>query len=290
MTPDSTRYSNSFQHHLLTNGWRCPSRAVRVHRALARAKLIAAVSVGNGRAMRRWVPLILANLALVLVMNACGGGNQTPTAPSTATVTPVSVAGSTSFTAAAQTSQFTATASLSNGTTQNVTSQATWLSSNTAVATVSSTGLVTAVATGTATVTATYQEKAGTAQVTVTIGGPPFTYDVVSMTFAIVNPIPEAATLTRVDLIFDGSTIDTKIYSPPSQGADLQSFLYNTVGRGRHTVVIKVSGQTSSPTTYKMVFGLILTFDGSVEGTYQIPEQEQSLATGEGFSFTVDLL
>jgi len=64
-------------------------------------------------------------------------------------------------------SQFAASAALTGGTTQDVTSTATWSSSNSAVATVSASGLVTAVASGTAVITATYSNVAGTDSITV---------------------------------------------------------------------------------------------------------------------------
>ncbi|PYQ97896.1 MAG: hypothetical protein DMF96_12790 [Acidobacteria bacterium] len=60
----------------------------------------------------------------------------------------------------------TATATLSNSTTQNVTSQATWQSSNQVVATVNS-GLVTALQAGTVDITATYQNVNGSVRLTV---------------------------------------------------------------------------------------------------------------------------
>jgi len=60
----------------------------------------------------------------------------------------------------------TATATLSNSTTQNVTSQATWPSSNQVVATVNS-GLVTALQAGTVDITATYQNVNGSVRLTV---------------------------------------------------------------------------------------------------------------------------
>jgi len=60
----------------------------------------------------------------------------------------------------------TATATLSNSTTQNVTSQATWQSSNQVVATVNI-GLVTALQAGTVDITATYQNVNGSVRLTV---------------------------------------------------------------------------------------------------------------------------
>ena len=67
------------------------------------------------------------------------------------------------------TAQFTATATLSNGSSQNVTSQATWQSSNTAIATVTNAGVVTGVGPGDVDITATYQSVAGRSRVTIAV-------------------------------------------------------------------------------------------------------------------------
>lgn len=65
------------------------------------------------------------------------------------------------------TSQFTATLTRADSSTANVSSQASWSSSDVTKATVSSTGLVEGVAAGTATITATYAGKSATRTVTV---------------------------------------------------------------------------------------------------------------------------
>jgi uncharacterized protein YjdB len=94
-------------------------------------------------------------LVVALMASACSGAStQAPTAP-TPNPTISSPTGS-GFLMPGQVSQLTATQTLSNGMTQDVTTAATWQSSNSTVATVSKAGLVTAVATGTATITATY--------------------------------------------------------------------------------------------------------------------------------------
>lgn len=62
-----------------------------------------------------------------------------------------------------QTQQFIATGTFSDGSTQNLTSQATWTSSDAAIGTVDPLGLATAVATGTTTVTATVGTISGSA-------------------------------------------------------------------------------------------------------------------------------
>jgi hypothetical protein len=92
-----------------------------------------------------------------------------PTVSSIAITTTASIA----TISVGQTIQLTATAALSNGSTQNVSTQATWQSSNQAVATVSSTGLVTSITSGTANIAATYQGKIGTITISVLNLAPP---------------------------------------------------------------------------------------------------------------------
>ena len=110
--------------------------------------------------------------SLTAAVSACGG--SPPVAPST--LSGLAVTGTASLTTAGQASQLTATATLSDNSTQNVTSSATWLSSNPGVATISSAGLLTAVATGTTTITATSQSKSGTLAVTVSIASASTTF------------------------------------------------------------------------------------------------------------------
>jgi hypothetical protein len=69
---------------------------------------------------------------------------------------------------AGATQQFAATGTYSDGSTQNLTSQATWTSSNAAVATVSASGLATAVSAGTTTLSAALNNVVGTSTLTVT--------------------------------------------------------------------------------------------------------------------------
>jgi len=66
------------------------------------------------------------------------------------------------------TQQFTATGTFTDGTTQNLTSSATWSSSNPAIATVSNTGLGNGLGQGTATISAQYGSVTGTDNFTVT--------------------------------------------------------------------------------------------------------------------------
>jgi hypothetical protein len=116
------------------------------------------MSVRSGRG-------IIGAVALTVFTGACSG--NTATAPST-TATLASFAVTGSPPSIGSTSQFTATAKLSDSTTQDVTSQATWASSETAVAAVSSSGLVEGLSAGQVKITATYQNV--TSSYTFTLG------------------------------------------------------------------------------------------------------------------------
>ncbi|MFE9642365.1 Ig-like domain-containing protein [Nocardiopsis alba] len=70
------------------------------------------------------------------------------------------------------TQQLTAELTMTDDSTEDVTSSATWTSSDEAVATVSSGGLVTSVGPGTCTITAAHSGLTGTSAVTVTEPAP----------------------------------------------------------------------------------------------------------------------
>lgn len=107
-------------------------------------------------------------LALSLIVSSCSGSSTSPTS----TITPsifFSGGSSTggSFFAVGQTGQLTATERLADKSNQDVTSIATWQSSNPSVATVSNGGLVAAVAVGTTIITASTQGTTGSLAVSV---------------------------------------------------------------------------------------------------------------------------
>jgi hypothetical protein len=103
----------------------------------------------------------------------CGGSTKTTinltVQSGTVTITSIAVTPSPESLKTGDSQQFTATAKYSNGSTANVTSKATWKSSNTSVASVDSTGLVTALAAGLATITATDSGVSGSASLTVSV-------------------------------------------------------------------------------------------------------------------------
>jgi len=109
---------------------------------------------------------------LLLLLESCGGGRNpvAPTPPATPTVVSVGIAGDASNLTVGSSVQLQALATLSDGSTQNVTSQATWESSNVSVATVTASGILTAVGSGSAEIRASYQQRTGTREINVVPG------------------------------------------------------------------------------------------------------------------------
>lgn len=103
-------------------------------------------------------------LVLLMALAAsthCGKKSSNPLAPSSATVTSLSITGNPTLKGIGQTAQFAATAKFSDGTTQDVTSKATWQSGNTADVSISASGLATGTGYGETTVSAAYQGMSG---------------------------------------------------------------------------------------------------------------------------------
>ncbi|MBK7864135.1 MAG: Ig-like domain-containing protein [Archangiaceae bacterium] len=153
------------------------------------------------------------------------------------------IAGSTSA-AKGTLKQLFAQATLSDGSTQDVTSQATWSSSDPTVATVSngsgSRGLVTAVAVGVSTLTATVGSTSGTVVLTVTPAG------LVSMTLT-----PQNATLAT------GSTVQLAAYGTYTDGATVD-VTAQALWSSSNAAIADVSNAQGS-------FGLVSGFaDGAV--------------------------
>ena len=115
------------------------------------------------RSLARFATAVLAAAFLA----SCGSTSSSPTAPTPtgAKVTAVAVSSAQS---SASSFQLKATAQFSDGTSRDVTTGASWTSSNTAVATVSASGVVTVVTSGELDVNATYQSVTGSLHLLVT--------------------------------------------------------------------------------------------------------------------------
>src|SRR4029077_561821 len=129
------------------------------------------------------------------------------------------------------TQQLKATESFTEGSISDVTSSATWSSSNTSIATVSSQGLTTAVADGTATITAALGTLSGSATVTVTSSqiyrGNLYAADGQTPASGQFVRIYDVATNALLASAFsDGTGFYQVAANPPgSQGASVQVFM-----------------------------------------------------------------
>ena len=112
---------------------------------------------------------LLAFLGLAIFGLGCNTGVSTPTAvilPASSVPVLITVNGTTL--AVGTTAQFIAVATMTDGTTKDVTTLATWQSSNPQSAIVSPTGLVRAYTPGNLSISATYQNVSGSFLVAVT--------------------------------------------------------------------------------------------------------------------------
>src|SRR5205085_6625433 len=109
----------------------------------------------------RAISLVAACVALLLLA-ACGDFFVAP-----GTVVAISVTPQNAEITPTKTQQFTARATLGDGSTKDISSSATWSSSNQNIATISNTGLATAVAVGSTTITAQSGTEKATTQLTV---------------------------------------------------------------------------------------------------------------------------
>lgn len=115
--------------------------------------------------MKTYLTLLVLTCSAVLA--GCGGGSA-PSVNQSPVLQSVQITPNAPSIAAGLGQKLTATAKYSDGHTVDVTSSATWTSSNSGTATVSSSGQITTKAAGTATITATYSSVSGSVTLTVT--------------------------------------------------------------------------------------------------------------------------
>lgn len=205
--------------------------------------------------------------SLMAAASACGSTPATPTTP--ATLTAVAISGTASLTTAGQASQLTATAMLSDSTTQNVTSSATWLSSNTGVATVSSAGLLTAVAAGTTTITATSQSKSGTLAVTVSIASATTTFQ-----GTLIGGAQSGSFTATVQTAISASVVRRTVGVQATASASATLTLFGAGG----TFTLAGTFDTSTSTLNLSGGGFVLTgtvSQGAISGTYTGPNNSR---------------
>ncbi|MBI2917726.1 MAG: Ig-like domain-containing protein [Chloroflexi bacterium] len=129
----------------------------------------AATSDKEGGVNGETVQFYVSGVAAQSAQFSSSGVTELPLSISTVVVQSLDVSPSSASKAKGLTQQFQAKASLSDGSTNvDVTSSATWESSNTSVASIGSSGLATALAVGSTTITATKDGQSDTATLTVT--------------------------------------------------------------------------------------------------------------------------
>ena len=112
---------------------------------------------------------ILAGLFCLGVMAGCGGSaNSAPTAGGAAALQSIQITPGSSSIAAGLGQQFNATGTYSDHTSKDLTSSATWSSSNTSAVTIAGSGIATSKGPGSATITAIFSGVSGSATLTVT--------------------------------------------------------------------------------------------------------------------------
>lgn len=116
-----------------------------------------------------WFCCVLACSSALLSLSACGG-SKSGGGTGSATLASITVTPSNPSISQGTAEPFTATGTFSDGSTQNLTSSATWNSSNTGVAMIASTGVATAVTPGSTTIKAASGTISGSTTLTVTSG------------------------------------------------------------------------------------------------------------------------
>jgi hypothetical protein len=229
-----------------------------------------------GSKSRRCRPLYLGLWLLLGILTGCGGGGGQQRSPIRSSPTPTppptfkphytsAFIFSTKFAQLAvnDTMAYTADAeyqtSPTESTTQDVTSQATWSTSDATVATVNDAGSVTGIGTGSATITASFDGVVGTALVivnqkpTITVTVSSFVPDTLSLSFFGTNHPEFIATATYPD----GSQLDATGFAAwtadPSGilkfGKDYtyQGGVATLIAVGKTTVTVKLkTGETGT--------------------------------------------
>jgi hypothetical protein len=222
----------------------------------------------------RYAPVQAATVFIAATAVACAKSSSPPTTPS-ASVTSITVTGSAPL--VGLTAQLTATATLSGGATQNVTSQATWQSSNTSLATVNNAGVVTGVAPGDVDVTATYQSVAGRARLTIVPATFSLTGNVTDATSGGVLPNINMQITSGPNAGLSTKTDGTGAYSLTGVLAGAATVTASAVGYETQAKTVTVIGNTTLDYVLVRIPGCRYTLSVTSQN---VP------AAGGNFSFT----
>lgn len=198
-------------------------------------------------------------------------------------LTSISVAPASASVIVGASQQFTATANYSNGTHTDVTSSATWTSSNPSAAAVSG-GLATGVAAGSSTITAAFSTKSGSATLAVTSSSPPPGISFVQVNAGVPSsgqtvtvPFQQAQTAGNLNIIVVGwndstSTVQSIADSQgnpyvlaigPTTGTALRQSLYYApnIKSGANSVTVQFSQSVFAPDIRVLEYSGVTTLD-----------------------------
>jgi uncharacterized protein YjdB len=196
-----------------------------------------------------------------------------------AALSAISISGGAPLTAGLS-EQLSAKATYSDGTVQDITSQATWQSSDSTIATVSTSGLLTSLKAGTVTITASLSGASGTTSVTVTSA------ILTAISVGVPSPslaLGETEQLSATGLYSDNSTQDlTSQVSWQSSDASVASV--NSTG----LVTAIKKGSVSVTATYHSLSGAgTVTVDSAALSSIAITPTVFSIASGQSKQLSV---
>jgi uncharacterized protein YjdB len=257
-------------------------------------------SDGSTKDLTSQVTWASATASVATISNASGSqGLATAVATGTSTISASldGITGSTSLTVSAavlqsiavtpantslptgETEQFTATGTLSDKSTEDLTSQATWASSDTTWATISNTGLATAVSPGPVTISAAFDGITGSTSLTITAA--------VLQSIAVTPtntslPTGETEQFTATGTLSDNSTEDLTSQATWASSDTTWATISNTglataVSPGPVTISATFDGVTGSTN---------LTITAAVLQSIAVTPTNTSLPTGETEQFT----
>lgn len=216
------------------------------------------------------------------VMVGCGGGGSSSSPGPSPTLQSIQVTPGTPSLPLGVSQQFKATGKYSDNSSRDVTSSATWSSSNTAAATISSSGMATAQGLGSTTITASYSGVSGTTTATVTAA--------VLASLAISPPAPSLPLGTSLQLAATGTFTDGTRQDLTSSvqwtSANPSIVAINANGTAGLAKAMGLGSATVTATSGSISSGASLTVTGPVVQSIAITPPAPSIAPGTTLQFT----
>ena len=219
------------------------------------------------------------------LMTACGGSSTSSSPPQTATMTLLEISPLDASTPAGTGRQYSATALYSDGSKLDVSSSASWQSSNTAAATINGSGLAQTRASGSTQITVAFNGQSATTSLTVTKAVP------VSLAVTPTNPSLALGTtqpLIATATFSDGTAVDVTAQSSWSSKTPSVATVGNGDANGSRGLVTTVSqGSATITAAYSGLSGnTAVTVTAATLKAIQVNPANPSIAKGTTQQFT----